>query len=156
ANRETSAGFERHWRHQLARDLRVVARHHHLHAFRQLQGAGDVGGPDVELRTIPVEERRVTAALFLREDGSRALELCMPLDRAWLREHLAAFDVVFFHAAKEDADVVAGHARIEQLPEHLDAGHHLLFRRLEADDLDFLADLHLTAIHASRDDGAAA
>ena len=35
----------------------VVARHHHLGTFRQLDGAGDVGGAEVELRTVVVEER---------------------------------------------------------------------------------------------------
>ena len=75
---------------------------------------------------------------------------------ARLGQHLAALDVVFFHAAQQHADVVAGLARVEQLAEHLDAGDDLLLGRLEADDLDFLADLHLAALDAAGDDGAAA
>ena len=95
ADREARALFERDRRHQLAGDRRVVARHHHLDAFRQVQRAGDVGRPDVELRTVAVEERRVTAALFLRQDVDLALELRVRLDRAGLGQHLAALDVVF-------------------------------------------------------------
>src|SRR5437762_1349889 len=155
ADREARALLERDGRHQLAADRRVVAGHHHLDALRQVQRAGDVGGADVELRTIAVEERRVAAALLLREDVYLALELRVRLDRAGLREHLAALHVVFFHAAQEDADVVAGDALVEQLAEHLDAGDDLLLGRLEADDLDFLADLHLAALDAAGDDGAA-
>src|SRR5438105_5053715 len=71
---ESTTGFECHRRHQLADDLRVIARHHHLDAFRQLERASDVGRPDVELRTVAVEERRVAATLFLRQDVRRALE----------------------------------------------------------------------------------
>src|SRR3954468_14418190 len=155
-NRETGALLERDRGVQRRGDRRVVARHHHLDAFRQLQRAGDVGRSDVELRTVAVEERRVTAALFLREDVDLALELRVRLDRAGLAEHLAAFDVGLFHAAQEHADVVARDARVEQLAEHLDAGHDLLLGRLEPDDLDFFADLHRAALDAPGDDRATA
>ena len=40
---------------------------------------------------------------------------------------------------------------VEQLAEHLDAGDHLLLGGLEADDLDFLADLHLAALDTAGD-----
>src|SRR4051794_25105804 len=80
ANREARALFERHGSHQLSADRRVVARHHHLDPFGQVERAGDVGRPDVELRTIAVEERRVAAAFLLREDVHLALELRVRLD----------------------------------------------------------------------------
>src|ERR1700694_1373194 len=156
ADGEAGAFFERDRRHQLAADRRVVARHHHLDAFRQIQRPGDVGRPDVKLRTIAIEERRVTAALFFRQDVDLALELRVRLDAARLGQYLPALDVVFFDAAQEHADVVAGRALIEQLPEHLDAGDDLLLGRLEANDFDFLADLHLAAIDAAGHHGAAA
>src|SRR3954454_20869306 len=41
----------------------VVARHDHLGAFRQRALTGHVGGAEVELRTIVVEERRMPPAL---------------------------------------------------------------------------------------------
>lgn len=46
----------------------VIARLNHLDAFRQLDGAGDVGRVDVELRTVVREERGVAAALVLSQD----------------------------------------------------------------------------------------
>ena len=73
-----------------------------------------------------------------------------------LGEHLSALDFFLFRAAQQDADVVARHALVEQLAEHLDAGDDLLLRRTEADDFDFLAHLHRAALDAARDDGAAA
>src|SRR6476469_5815769 len=68
ADREARAGFERHRRHQLAADLGGGPRPQNSDPIRQLQRAGDVGGADVELRAVAVEERRVPAALLLRED----------------------------------------------------------------------------------------
>ncbi len=50
---------------ELARDLNVVARHDHLDTVRQDNRARDVGGAEVELRTIVGEERGVTAASSL-------------------------------------------------------------------------------------------
>src|SRR5882762_10736583 len=150
ADGEPRALFEGDGRHQLAADRRVVARHHHLDAFRQVQRPGHVGGADVELRAVAVEERRVTAALFLRQDVDLALELRVRLDAARLGQHLPALDVVFFHAAEQDADVVARLARIQDLAEHFDAGDDLLLGRLEPDDLHFLADLHPAALDTPR------
>src|SRR5919205_2257426 len=53
---------------QLDLHLRVVARHDHLLALRQLDRARPVRRAEVELRPVAVEERRVAAALLLRED----------------------------------------------------------------------------------------
>ena len=43
----------------------VVARHDHLGALREVDDAGHVGGAEVELRPVAVEERRVAATLLL-------------------------------------------------------------------------------------------
>src|SRR5690606_25493730 len=63
ADREAQALVHRHRVDQLHRHLHVVARHHHLRALRQRHRAGDVRGPEVELRAVALEERRVAAAL---------------------------------------------------------------------------------------------
>src|SRR3977135_1099678 len=54
--------FERDRLVECDRELGVVARHHHLDVVSELDGAGDVGGAEVELRTIVPEEGRVTPA----------------------------------------------------------------------------------------------
>ena len=48
--------------------LDMIARHDHLDRLGELDGSGDVGGSEVELRTVAVEERSVAAALLLVED----------------------------------------------------------------------------------------
>ena len=53
----------------------VVAGHDHLNAFGQLDVAGNVGGAEVELRTIAVEEGGVTAAFVLGQDVNLAHEV---------------------------------------------------------------------------------
>src|SRR5580704_509187 len=55
--------------------LGVVAGQHHLGALRQVHHAGYVRGTEVELRAVVVEERRVPAALVLRQDVDLRVEL---------------------------------------------------------------------------------
>src|SRR5438445_7087207 len=59
----------------LDRHDRVVAGHDHLHAFRQLDAPRHVGRPEVELRTVSVEERGVASALLLRQAVDLRLEV---------------------------------------------------------------------------------
>ena len=74
------------WRSErsASRQVHVVARHDHLGAFRQHHFARHVGRAEVELRTVVGEERRVTAALVLRQDVDLGLEVRVRLDRAGL------------------------------------------------------------------------
>src|SRR4051794_7006841 len=142
---------------QLDRHLGVVARHDHLGAGGQRHDARHIRRPEVELRTVVVEERRVPATLVLREDVDRALEVRVRGDGTRLHDDLAALDVLALDAAEQEADVVTGLALVEQLAEHLDAGDGGLGRgRADADDLDLLRHLDDAALHATGHDGAAA
>src|SRR5208282_1532071 len=156
ADGEAQPFVHRDRRDQLAKNLDVVARHHHLGALGQREHSGHVGGAKVELRTIAGEERSMAAALVLGQDVRRRLEVGVRGYRAGLREHLSALDVFALEAAQQHADIVAGLALVEQLAEHLDAGDHRLLGVLEADDFDFLADLDLALVDAAGDDGATA
>src|SRR5437667_2948084 len=64
-NRKPQLLFHRDRRDQLDRHLRVVARHHHLDACRELDAARHVRRAEVELRPVALEERRMAASLFL-------------------------------------------------------------------------------------------
>src|SRR5205814_10612673 len=88
ANHEARALFEGDRRHQLASDRRVVTRHHHLNAFGKVERARYVGRPEIELRTVAVEERRVAAAFLLRQNVDIALELRVRFDAARLGQYL--------------------------------------------------------------------
>src|SRR3954453_3924911 len=141
---------------QLYVHVDVVAGHDHLRPAGQADGPGDVRGAQVELRPVAVVERRVAAALLLGQDIHAGDELGVRLDRAGLGHDLAALDLLALDAAQQAADVVARAALVEQLLEHLDAGHDDLARVLDADDLDLLADLDDAALDTPGGDGAAA
>ena len=70
------------------------------------------------------------------------------LARTWPRSIVLALD-----APDEAAHVVAGPALVEQLLEHLDAGHDDLAVGLDADELDLVADLDDAALDPPRRDG---
>src|SRR5688500_13694186 len=155
-NRESQTLLHRDRGDEVDGQRGVVSGHDHLGAFRELRGAGDVGRAEVELRTIAIEERGVTPALFLGQDVDLGLELRVGSDRARLGQNLTALDVLTLDAAEQETDVVARLTLIEQLAEHLDAGDDLLLGGTQTDDLDFLADLDHTALDTTGDDRAAA
>src|SRR5581483_7380656 len=78
--------------------LGVVTGHDHLHALRQLAGAGDVGRAEVELRPVVVEERGVPPALLLGQDVDLGLEVGVRGDRARLGQDLAPLHVLLLGA----------------------------------------------------------
>src|SRR5512139_487202 len=136
-------------------DADVVARHDHLGAGRQFNAAGDVGGTEVELRTVAVEERGVTTTFVLAQHVDLGGELGVRLDGAGLGQNLATLDFFTLGATQQHTDVVARLTLVEQLPEHLDAGAGGLQGGLDADDLDFFANLDDAALDTTGDDGAA-
>src|SRR5918992_1595440 len=75
ADRELEVLLHRDRLDELDAHRGVVARHDHLGALGERDDAGDVRGPEVELRTVVLEERGVPAALLLGEDVDLALEL---------------------------------------------------------------------------------
>src|SRR6266436_1702863 len=138
ADGETEAGLDRDGLTEGDIHLDVVTRHHHLDAFGQLDLARDVGGAHVELWAVARQERGVA------------------LDGAGLCKHLTAYDVFTLDAAEQHTDVVAGLALVHVPVEHLDCGGDRLGAvRVDADDLDFLVPLELSALDPSSRHGAA-
>src|SRR4051794_35298470 len=118
---------------QLDLHLRVLTRGDELATLGELDDAGDVGRAEVELRPVTGDERRVAAALLLLQAVDLRLVLGVRRDRAGLGKHLAALDLLPLRAAEQAAHVVAGPPLVEDLAEHLDAGHHGLARLLDPD-----------------------
>src|SRR6201993_1954138 len=142
---------------QLHIDVGVVTGHHHLGALRQRHHTGHVGGAEVELRTVVVEERRVPTALVLGQDVDAALEVGVRRGGAGFHDDLSALDVLALDTTQQQTDVVAGLPLVEQLAEHFHTGDRGLGAgRLDADDLDFLVYVDHAALDTAGDDGAAA
>src|SRR5688572_6918019 len=131
---------------QLDDHLDVVAGHDHLDARRQLHRARHVGRAEVELRTIALEERRVTPALFLRQHVHLGFELRVRLDAARLAQHLTTLHFFALRAAQQYADVVARLPLVQQLAEHLNARADRLLRVTDADDLNLVVHLDDAAL----------
>src|SRR5687768_9596982 len=93
ANGETQALFDGERRDPRDLHLHGGTRQAHLDALGNLDGARDVRRADVELRPVAVEERRVTAALLLREHEDLGVEERVWGDAARLGQHLAALDL---------------------------------------------------------------
>src|SRR5690606_28933825 len=129
----------------------VVAGHHHFSAFRQLDDTGHVGGAEVELGTITVEERGVTSALFLGQAVDLSGELGVLLNAAGLGQHLSALHFFPLDPAEQDTDVVAGLGLVKQLPEHFHPGDNRFLRFfVQADDFHFVPDFDGSAFHTTR------
>ena len=77
---EAQADLDRDRGDQLDVHVDVIAGHAHLNTLGEADDAGHVGGTEVELGTVVVEERGVTAALFLGQDVNLALELGVGVD----------------------------------------------------------------------------
>src|SRR5260221_10954921 len=75
ADGKAQALLHRDGRDQRHHHLDVVPRHHHLGALGQLNRSRHIGRAEVELRPVVVEERGMSAALFLGQDVHLALEL---------------------------------------------------------------------------------
>jgi len=117
--------------------------------------AGHVGGAEVELRAIALEERGVAAAFVFAEHVNLGCEFGVGCDGAGLGQNLAALDVFALGAAQQHADVVASLALIQQLAEHFHAGAGGLDGGLDADDFDFFTDLDDAALDTAGYDRAA-
>src|SRR5436305_15306147 len=100
----------------------------------------------MKLRTVSLEERRVSSTFFFGQDINFRLELGVRSDRSALSQHHAELDVFFRNAAQKQSGVVARHAFVELLLEHFDTGHNRLAGIAEADDFYFFAHLHLAAL----------
>ena len=135
--------------------INVVAGHAHLSAFGQGDDAGNVGGTEVELRTIVVEEGGMTATLFLGQNINLAMELGVRMDGAGLGQNLAALDVGLVDAAQQAADVVASLSELEALAEHFqtsDGGGQLLLISYCAERKEMLNVAEETLIKAVHED----
>src|SRR6056297_2093864 len=150
ADREAQAVLHRDGGDEFHREAHVVARHHHLGAGVQRHRARHVGRPEVELRTVVREERRVTPALFLRQDVGLGLELLVRLHAPGLAEHLAPLHALAVDPPQERADVVARLAPVEKLAEHLHTRAGRLLGVADANDLDLVAHVDHAALDAAR------
>ena len=139
---------------ELDSDGYVVAGHYHFGACGQVDGTGNVGSSDEELRTIVVEERSVTSAFFCLEDVYLSFELGSRLYGAGLSKNLTLFDTLSVDTAKECADVETCDSFVNRLVEHFETGDDGADGLVdEADDFGGIAYVCLTALYTAGSNG---
>ena len=130
-------------------DRDFVTRHNHLDTFRKLDDTGNVRCSEVELRSVVGEERAVTSAFIFGQNVDFSSELRVRGNGTRLCENLSALNFFFLRAAKKASDIVAGLTFVKLFAEHFNTGDRGLGRRLDADDLNRIANLDFTALDSS-------
>ncbi|CAI8784004.1 Anti restriction protein [Pseudomonas brassicacearum] len=137
---ETQTVFHRDGLDQGNSHLNVVTWHYHFNAFWQLAVTSHVSCTEVELWTVALEERSMTAALFLAQNVNFCGELGVRLDGTWLDQNLATLNIVTLGAAQQHAAVLTSTTFVEQLAEHFNAGAGSFLSIAQTDNLNFFLD----------------
>lgn len=134
----------------------VVAGTAHLNTLRKLDNTGNVGGSEIELRSVTGNEGFLASAFFFGQNVYLTHELGVRMNRSGLAQNLSALDLVLGNAAEQSTDVVTGLSLRKELVEHLDAGYDdgALFIG-QTDDLNGIANLNSTTLNTTGSDGAA-
>ena len=104
---ESQSFFDRDRCDQLDCHGDVISRHAHFCSFWQLQISRYVRCSEIELRSVSVEERRMSSAFFLLQHVYLSLELCMRMDGSRFCQYLSSFDLVTLYASQQRSDVVS-------------------------------------------------
>src|SRR5690606_3357950 len=115
ANGKAQPRLDRHRLDQLHPHLHVVPRHHHLYPLGQLDLAGHIRRPNVELRPIPREERRVPPPLLLAQHIHLSRKLRVRRDRLRRRQHLPPLDLIPVDTPQQAAHIVPSDTLIQRL-----------------------------------------
>ena len=111
---------------QLNLNLEVITRHYHLSSFRQSDLTGNIHSTDVELRTIVVVERSVTATFLFLQDINGSLELTVRFNATRVSQYHTTLNLIFVDTTEEQTYVITCLTLIQQFAEHLNAGYNAL------------------------------
>ena len=147
---ETQALFDGNRSDQFHIHFDVIARHAHLGAFRQGDDASNVSGTEIELRTIVVEERGMTAAFFFLQDVNLATEFGVRMDGAGFAQNLAALDLSSLDTTQQGSDVIASLSEVKQFSEHLNTGNNgLEFLFLQTNNLNLFGEFQNASLNST-------
>src|SRR5690625_2489737 len=122
-NRELQPLLHRNRLNQLHGHLSVITGHHHLSTLSQRHRASHISRPEIKLRTIVIEKRRVPATLILTEHIHLSLKPRMRRNRPRPSQHLTTLNLILLRTAQQHPHIVTGLTRIQHLAEHLHTSH---------------------------------
>src|SRR3990172_6405630 len=143
--------LQRYRHDQLHFQVHIIAWHHHLYSFRQLDVPRHIHRPDVELRPVPTEERLVPASLIPPQHVHLAHEARMRRDALRLGHHHPPLHIRPLDASQQQSQVVSRYPLIQRLVEHLHSRHHRVHALLsQPHDLHPFPYLHPSPVYPSR------
>ena len=135
---------------ELDRHLNVIAGHAHLCSLGKSDNTCDISCSEIELRTIIIEERCMTATLVLSKNVNLSCKLLVRVYTAGLSDNLTSLDLISLNTTKKAADVITSISLVEGLTEHLDTGYNnLSLLMLNADDLYRIGELESTSLNTA-------
>ena len=135
---------------QLDRHFYVITRHAHLGTSREFANACNVSCSEVELRTIVVEERCMTATLVFCQNVNLSCKFLMALYRTRFYKTLTSLDLCSLNTTKQSADVITSLSLIQELTEHLDTSYNCLTSLFtDTNDLNLVVELQSTTLYTA-------
>src|SRR5690606_15337629 len=121
-NREFKTFFHGDGGNKYNAEVDVISGHDHFYAFRKHTLTCDVCGTEVKLRTVFVEEWRVTTTFFFAQYIHFPFKLGVRSDAFRSTNDHTAFDVFFLNTTKKDTGIISGFSAIQQFFKHLNTG----------------------------------
>ncbi len=101
---------------------------------------------EVELRTIVVEERSMTATLVFCQNVNLSGKFGMAVNGARFSQNLSSFDLCSLNTTKQSTDVITSLSLIEEFTEHLDTSYNsFLGLFFQTCDFNFLIQMKNTS-----------
>src|SRR3990172_9094020 len=119
----------RYRRYQITFHRYIISRHNHLYSFRQLHYSRNIRCPEIKLRTVAIEKRRMTTTLLLGQYIYLSLKLSVRSYTPGLGQYHPALHILLLGTTQQHPKIVPGLSLIQYLAEHLYPSHNTLLRR---------------------------
>ena len=134
---------------ELTTKLNIITRHNHFGTLWKMSNTSNIGGAEVELRTITIEEWGVTSAFFLGKDVNLTLKLSVRSYAAWLTKNLTTKNLFALNTTEQATNVVASLCFVKQFAEHLNTGANSLSGFFDTNDFKFVVNMKNTALNTT-------
>src|SRR3990172_2261835 len=142
--------FHRYRGYQIRLHRNIIPGHHHLYTLRQLAHPCHIRCPEIKLRPVTIEKRRVPPALLLSQYIYLSLKLRVRCYTPGLSQYHPALNLLLLRTTQQYPYVVTRLTLIQYLPEHLYSRNHCLLRSLYTNYLYLLSYPDYTPLNPAR------
>src|SRR3990170_7637605 len=137
----------RYGRYQITFHRYIISRHNHLYSIRQLHYSRNIRCPEIKLRTVAIEKRRMTTTLLLGQYIYLCLKLSVRSYTPGLGQYHPALHILLLRTPQQYTKIVSGLTLIQYLAKHLYSRHYTLLRRSYPNYLYLIPYPHYPALH---------